>query len=76
MTAIELDQPAPQPNDRPAVWDLVLQDMALRDKVGRERYGTPLALQYFELSQAGENGVAFLIGLKAMNLIPAERAPR
>lgn len=36
------DQPAPIPNTRPAVWLLVIQDMAERDTVGRERYGTPL----------------------------------
>lgn len=35
-------QPAPEPNDRPAVWDLVIADMRERDHVGRERYGTPL----------------------------------
>lgn len=33
-------------------------------------YGTPLVLQYFNLTQAGENGIAFLVGLTAMNLIP------
>ena len=36
------DQPAPIPNARPAVWDLVIADMQARDRVGRERYGTPL----------------------------------
>lgn len=36
------DQPPPVPNDRPAVWDLVIRDMRERDAVGRERYGTPL----------------------------------
>jgi len=36
------DQPPPQPNNRPAVWDLVIADMRERDHVGRERYGTPL----------------------------------
>ncbi len=44
-TAIELsieDQPPPVPNDRPAVWDLVIADMRERDQVGRQRYGTPL----------------------------------
>lgn len=35
-------QPPPVPNDRPAVWDLVIADMHERDRVGRERYGTPL----------------------------------
>lgn len=32
----------PVPNDRPAVWDLVLADMRDRDALGRQRYGTPL----------------------------------
>jgi hypothetical protein len=36
------DQPPPVPNDRPAVWDLVVEDMRARDAVGRARYGTPL----------------------------------
>jgi hypothetical protein len=36
------DQPAPKPNEKPAVWDLVLADMRERDGVGRARYGTPL----------------------------------
>lgn len=37
-----VDQPAPAPNDRPAVWPLVIMDMANRDQVGRARYGVPL----------------------------------
>jgi hypothetical protein len=36
------EQPAPVLNDKPAVWDLVLADMAARDRLGRKRYGTPL----------------------------------
>lgn len=36
------DQPAPTPNNRPAIWDLVIADMKARDKLGRKRYGTPL----------------------------------
>jgi hypothetical protein len=36
------DQPPPMPNNNPAVWDLVMQDMKDRDQVGRIRYGTPL----------------------------------
>lgn len=39
---ISLDQPVPQANDKPAVWDLVLADMQERDRIGRERYGVPL----------------------------------
>lgn len=41
MNVIE-EQVAPTPNERPGVWGLVLEDMAARDAVGRERYGTPL----------------------------------
>lgn len=41
-TGLDIEQPAPTPNDQPAVWDLVLADMHARDAVGRERYGTPL----------------------------------
>jgi hypothetical protein len=36
------EQPAPEPNDRPAAWDLVLADMRARDAEGRRKYGTPL----------------------------------
>lgn len=36
------DQPPPKPNDKPAVWDLVMADMRERDQTGRQRYGTPL----------------------------------
>lgn len=36
------DQPAPQTNSLPAVWDLVIADMQQRDATGRQRYGTPL----------------------------------
>lgn len=39
---LERDQPDPRPNDRPAVWSLVIEDMRRRDHVGRQRYGTPL----------------------------------
>ena len=35
-------QPDPIENGHPAVWPLVMVDMATRDKVGRERYGVPL----------------------------------
>lgn len=37
-----VEQPEPVPNDRPAVWPLVIMDMAARDHVGRERYGVQL----------------------------------
>ena len=35
-------QPAPIHNDRPAVWDLVMADMAARDAVGAAKYGVRL----------------------------------
>lgn len=36
------DQPPPVPNGGRPVWELVVEDMMERDRVGRERYGTPL----------------------------------
>lgn len=36
------EQPAPTPNEHPALWPLVISDMAQRDDTGRRRYGTPL----------------------------------
>jgi hypothetical protein len=36
------EQPDPTPNELPAVWDLVLEDMRKRDELGRQRYGTRL----------------------------------
>ena len=36
------EQPAPVENDHPAVWMLVLNDMAARDAEGRRKYGVPL----------------------------------
>lgn len=41
MTAIE-DQPAPIANDQRPSWELVIEDMQERHKIGIERYGTPL----------------------------------
>ena len=35
-------QPAPEPNEKPSVWDLVIADMQARDDFGRKKYGTPL----------------------------------
>jgi predicted HAD superfamily Cof-like phosphohydrolase len=42
MDMLVLEQAAPVPNERKPVWELVQADMAARDLVGRERYGTPL----------------------------------
>lgn len=39
------DQPPPIPNDKPAIADLVIQDMIERKRIGIERYG--VALQPF-----------------------------
>lgn len=39
---VTAEQDAPTRNDGPAVWELVLADMAARDQEGRRRYGTPL----------------------------------
>lgn len=35
-------QPAPIPNEERSVWEVVIEDMAARDRVGREQYGTKL----------------------------------
>ncbi len=35
-------QPRPDRNTRPAVWDLVRQDIDDRDKFGEQKYGTRL----------------------------------
>lgn len=35
-------QQAPVKNSEPPVWGLVAFDFALRDEMGREKYGTPL----------------------------------
>lgn len=36
------DQPKPKPTGTRPIWELVVEDMQQRDRVGRERYGTPL----------------------------------
>ncbi len=33
------DQPNPKPATGPAIWDLVIEDMRERDRLGVERYG-------------------------------------
>lgn len=35
-------QPEPKPNNLPAVWDLVMEEMDLRKAIGFERYGCHL----------------------------------
>ena len=37
-----MNQPAPKPNAGTPIWELVIADMRERDRIGRERYGTPL----------------------------------
>lgn len=41
-SGINKEQPLPKKNNLPASWDLVLEDMKNRDKVGQERYGARL----------------------------------
>lgn len=36
------EQPEPVSNEGRPIWELVVEDMKERDRVGRERYGTPL----------------------------------
>ena len=38
----EGDQVPPTPNNKPAIQDLVMQDMLARKLLGQQRYGTPL----------------------------------
>jgi hypothetical protein len=38
----DIEEPAPQPNEHPAVWDLVIEDMRRRDAMGEKRYRTRL----------------------------------
>jgi hypothetical protein len=38
----DIPERPPVPNDNPAVWDLVIQDMIDRDKLGTKRYGVRL----------------------------------
>lgn len=42
MDSAVSEQPAPIPNDRSSVWQLVVEDMRERERIGAERYGTPL----------------------------------
>ncbi len=42
MSSLNQPEPTPQPNDQPAVWDLVIADMRERDATGLAKYGTRL----------------------------------
>ena len=55
------DQPAPTPNDQPALWDVVIARMHERDQVGLERYGT--RLQPFNGRHFGEDAMAEVLDL-------------
>lgn len=37
-----MTQPAPTPNNATPTWELVMSDMASRNELGKQRYGTPL----------------------------------
>lgn len=41
-TGLNAHEPLPQPSDHPAAWDLVLADIAERDRFGAEKYGQRL----------------------------------
>lgn len=41
-SALAAEQPPPKPNASRPVWDLVIDDMRARDRLGRKRYGVPL----------------------------------
>ena len=36
------EQPSPMRTSGTPIWELVIADMKARDRLGRERYGTPL----------------------------------
>ena len=40
--SVNIPEPMPTPNSYPAVWDLVVNDMAERDRIGEQKYGTRL----------------------------------
>lgn len=40
--SLNAPQPSPKKSDRPAVWDLVAEDMRQRDAAGLAKYGTRL----------------------------------
>ena len=42
MPNLNIPQPDPKPNNLPAIWDLVIQDMQERDEDGFNRYQTRL----------------------------------
>jgi len=42
LVTFNTPEPAPIPNDRPAVWDLVIADMHERNEWATKKYGTPI----------------------------------
>lgn len=40
--SVNTPEPQPTPNNGRAVWDLVINDMSDRDRIGIEKYGTRL----------------------------------
>ena len=40
-----MSQPKPIPNSNPELWASVIEDMHERDRVGKERYRTPLQIE-------------------------------
>lgn len=38
----QFGQPSPKPNNHQATWGLVISDMAMRNNIGTQKYGTPL----------------------------------
>lgn len=75
MTIADTHEPDPVPNDRPAVWALVIADMQARDAEGRRKYGTPL--QPFNgrdaLVDAYQEGLDLVVYLRQ---VLEERTPR
>jgi len=42
MTEMNKKEPMPIKNEHPAIWDLVITDMAGRDAIGEKKYNTRL----------------------------------
>lgn len=42
MNSPNTPEPLPITSDRRPIWELVIEDMEERDRVGRQKYGTPL----------------------------------
>lgn len=64
-----IDQPPPIKNENPALWDLVIDDMRSRDRVGQERYGVRLQTHngrdfLVDLMQEQLDGIVYLKGLQ------------